>query len=98
HEIMAAMQILERPLSYTLDANGEVHFYQDETSGEHVLNTKDKILCFNSVQAANCRFSKGTADTLEELTRAMGLSEVEWVGAKKPGYLWPVCKAEEHMI
>jgi hypothetical protein len=93
-KIMRSMQIMD-PLSATIDANGDVHWYQNEESGEYKVNRKGKVLCFNSVEAAKYRFSKGTADTIDELAKAMGYQEVEWVGVKKPGVAWPVCKADE---
>jgi hypothetical protein len=93
-EIMRAMQIME-PLSVTVSPNGDVSFYQDATSGDIVLNTKDRVLTFNSQTAAQSRFSSGTAATLDELAKVMHLPEVEWVGVKKPGFLWPICRAEQ---
>jgi len=93
-EIMRAMQIME-PLSATVSPSGDVSFYQDATSGDILLNPKDRVLTFNSQTAAQVRFSSGTAATLAELAKAMQLPEVEWVGVKKPGFLWPICKAEQ---
>ncbi len=92
--IMRAMQIME-PLSATVSPNGDVTYYQDTTSGDIVLNPKGRVLTFNSQTAAKVRFSSGTAGTLDELAKAMQLPEVEWVGVKKPGYMWPICKAEQ---
>ncbi|MBX3390629.1 MAG: hypothetical protein KF691_14370 [Phycisphaeraceae bacterium] len=93
-EIMRAMQIME-PLSASISPEGDVSFYQDTTSGDIVLNPKDRVLTFNSQTAAKVKFSLGTAATLDELAKAMRLPEVEWVGVKKPGYLWPICRAEQ---
>ncbi|MBX3380255.1 MAG: hypothetical protein KF805_09160 [Phycisphaeraceae bacterium] len=93
-EIMRAMQIME-PLSATVSPQGDVSFYQDATSGDILLNPKDRVLTFTSQTASKIRFSLGTASTLDELAKAMRLPEVEWVGVKKPGYLWPICKAEQ---
>ncbi|MBS0187269.1 MAG: hypothetical protein JSS51_04325 [Planctomycetes bacterium] len=93
-QIMRAMQIME-PLSATVSPNGDVKYYQDETSGDIVLNTKDRVLTFNSQSATQVKFSAGTASNLDELAKAMQLTEVEWVGVKKPGYMWPICKAEQ---
>lgn len=92
--IMRAMQIME-PLSATVSPQGDVTFYQDDTSGDILLNPKGRVLTFNSQTAAKVRFSTGTAGTLDELAKAMQLPEVEWVGVKKPGYMWPICKAEQ---
>lgn len=112
-EIMRAMQISSDPaelstlqiappagqLSATIDDNGEVHWYQD-LSGQYTLNPKGdlKILTFNAEDAAKFKFSRGTAATKEELAKLMGYNEVEWVGKEKPGYRWPVSKAEERQI
>ncbi|MBL8886489.1 MAG: hypothetical protein JNK16_07505 [Phycisphaerales bacterium] len=93
-EIMRAMQIMA-PLSATVSPSGDVSFYQDETSGDILLNPKDRVLTFNSQSAAKIKFSAGTASTLDELAKAMQLTEVEWVGVKKPGYMWPICRAEQ---
>src|SRR5262249_18056968 len=94
-EIMRAMQIMD-PLSCTTDENGDVHWYQN-LEGQQVVNPEERILCFNSQDAAKYKFSKGTAATVEELAKAMGYTEVEWVGKKIPGVPYPVCKAEAEM-
>ncbi|QOJ00426.1 MAG: hypothetical protein HRU70_07965 [Phycisphaeraceae bacterium] len=111
-EIMRAMQIssdeeeckvlgIAPPtgaLSATIDeTTGEVRWYQDNTSGDYVLNPKGgvRVLTFNALDAERFKFSKGTAGTLDELARKMGLTEVEWVGRKDPKYFYPVSKAEE---
>ncbi len=91
--IMKAMQIME-PLSCTIDERGEVHWYQD-LSGEHIVNGEGRILVFNSKQAEQFHFSKGTADTVEELAPLLGYQEVEWVGEHVRGLPYPVCKAEK---
>ncbi|MGH7244070.1 MAG: hypothetical protein ACREJD_11680 [Phycisphaerales bacterium] len=93
-EIMRAMEVMA-PLSATVSPNGDVSYYQDDSSGEIVLNTKDRVLTFNSQTAAKVKFSAGTASTLDELAKAMQLPEVEWVGVKKPGFMWPICRAEQ---
>ncbi len=110
--IMRAMQIssddgdindlqIELPsgaLSANIDEKtGDVTWYQDTSSGKHVLNPTAgrRILTFNSQTAAQFKFSKGTADTLDELTQLLGYKEIEWVGQKTPAILWPVCKAEK---
>lgn len=102
-EIMLAMQVTDdlrpggAPLSYDKDrSTGEVTFYQN-TEGDHVLNTKDRILTFTSETAEACGFSKGTADTLDQLAKAMGLTEVTWVGEWIPGVDYPVSRAERYM-
>lgn len=102
-EIMLAMQVTDdlrpggAPLSYDKDpSTGAVTFYQN-TEGDHVLNTKDRILTFTSETAEACGFSKGTADTLDELAEAMGMTEVTWVGDSVPGVDYPVSRAERSM-
>lgn len=92
-KIMRAMQIME-PLSCTIDENGEVHWYQN-LDGQYIVNRDDRILTFNAQDALKYKFGKGIADTYEELGKAMGYSEVEWVGKKVPGIPYPVCRAEE---
>lgn len=93
-KIMASMQIM-RPLSATIDSNGKVTYYDDTTSGEILLNPEGRILTFNSQTAAKVKFSGGTARTLKDLEKLMGLTEVEWVGRKVPGIEWPVSRAEQ---
>lgn len=92
--IMRAMQV-QQPLSATVDENGEVHWFPDTTSGQIVVNRDKEILTFNESSAKAVKFSKGTADTLDELGRLMGFHEIHWVGKKIDGVPWPVCKAEE---
>ena len=79
---------------------GEVTFYQDATSGSIVLNPKGgvHVLTFNALEAAKVKFSKGTAANLEELSKAMGLTEVEWIGRPDKRFIWPVSKAEQFML
>lgn len=95
-KIMRSMQILE-PLSATIDENGDVSWYQS-TDGQFLVNPADKILTFNSQNALKFKFSRGTAKTLDDLTKAMQLQEVEWVGEVKKGYAWPICRAEQLQI
>jgi hypothetical protein len=84
-------------LSATIDENGDVHWFSDETSGKFVLNPKGgvRILTFNADEALKFKFSKGTASNIDELGKLMGYQEIEWVGEKKPGFAWPICKAEQ---
>lgn len=91
--IMRSMQIQD-PLSATIDSNGDVHYFSDLTSGDIVVNREKEILTFNAVTAAKVKFSKGTADTLDELTKLMGYAELEWVGERVKNVPWPVSKAE----
>lgn len=95
-QIMRSMQIME-PLSASIDSNGDVKWF-NSLDGEYVVNPEGRILTFNAVDAERFRFSKGTAANLDELARAMGLTEVEWVGETRRGIMWPVSKAEEYMM
>ncbi len=92
-KIMRAMQI-EEPLSATISATGDVTWYQNE-EGEIIVNRKGKILTFTADQAKQLGFSKGTADSIDELAKLMGYTEYEVVGAKKPNVAYPVSRAEE---
>lgn len=92
-DIMRAMQI-QQPLSATVNPDGSVSFYRDTTSGDIIVNREGEILTLNAQTAAQIKFSKGTADTLEELTKLMGYQELQWVGDNVKGIAWPVCKAE----
>ncbi|MFN0134263.1 MAG: hypothetical protein ACKVW3_17255 [Phycisphaerales bacterium] len=91
--IMRSMQI-EEPLSCSIDANGEVRWYNN-LDGEYIVNPKDRILTFDAVEAAKYGFSKGTAANIDELGKLMGYTEVEWVGKVMPGVPYPVSRAEE---
>ncbi|MBL8764702.1 MAG: hypothetical protein JNM07_10585 [Phycisphaerae bacterium] len=77
-KIMRAMQIMA-PLSASIDDNGEVSWFQD-TSGQYVLNPEGQVFTINATDAVKFKFAKGIAATREELAKAMGLGEVEWVG------------------
>jgi hypothetical protein len=92
--IMRSMQI-QQPLSCTIDANGEVHWYGDATTGEILVNRPNEILTFNAVTAAKVKFSRGTADTLQELTKAMGYQEIDWLGVPDKRTAWPVSSVEK---
>lgn len=92
-QIMRSMQIME-PLSCSIDSNGDVKWF-NSLDGDHIVNPEGRILTFNAVDAEKYRFSKGTASTLDQLARAMGVPEIEWVGEWRSGYLWPISKAEE---
>jgi len=96
-KVIRAMQINE-PLSYDIDdSTGEVTFYQT-TAGEHVLNDGTDILTLTALSAEECKFSSGTAGTLEELQALLekSVGEIVWVGEKVDGIPFPVCKAEKH--
>lgn len=88
-------------LSADIDEDtGKVTWYPDKTSGKYVINPSGgvNILTFNSETAAKFKFSKGTAANIDELTKAMGLTEVEWVGKQDKRFTWPISKAEEYML
>lgn len=94
--IIRAMQIME-PLSVDLDENGRVtEMYQTE-EGEVVINKPNRVLALTSVTAQQIGFADGIADTVEELGKAMGLTEVEWVGEEVEGVPYPVSKAEKYL-
>lgn len=92
--IMRSMQI-DDPLSATIDPQtGEVAWYQDEDSGEILVNPKGEVLTFNSVMAEQLGFSEGIARNLDELTLLMGYQEVDWVGEWRRDLIFPVGRAE----
>ncbi len=95
--IMRSMQI-QVPLSASIDANGEVRFYPDATSGDILVNRDNEILTFNANSAAQVKFSRGTANTIQELQALMGYQELEWVGVQERGYNWPISRAEKWNI
>jgi hypothetical protein len=71
--IARAMKLTKYMCSYDKDPEtGEVTFYGD-TSGEFVLSDSEHNLTFNSSNALDCGFSKGTADTEEELAKLLDL-------------------------
>ena len=92
--VMRSMQI-QQPLSATIGPDGDVKFFADTDSGEILVNRENEILTFNAVTAEKVKFSRGTAATIEDLTRLMGYQELDWVGAKVNGVTWPVSKAEK---
>lgn len=73
--IMRAMQVFG-VISADIDENGTVTWYEGD-EGEYLVNPDDRILTFNSEDAKKFGVSKGTADTKEELLRAMGVKE--WI-------------------
>lgn len=95
--IMRAMQILE-PLSCTIDERtGDVTWYQTG-DGQYLVSASDKILTFTAPEALKYKFSKGTAANLDELTKAMGYQEIDWVGEDRSGFIYPISKAEDIML
>jgi len=93
-KIMRSMQIMD-PLSATIDPNGDVTWFQDESSGTDIVNKNGLVLSFTAQTAERFKFSRGTASSLEELEKLMGLQEVEWVGRKRAGVPYPVSRAED---
>lgn len=91
--IMRAMQI-QQPVSATIDEVGNVKFH-DDLSGDFIVNRPREILTFNCRSAEKIKFSRGTADTLDELTKLMGYKELNWVGKKVAGSPWPISKSEK---
>lgn len=94
--IMRSMQI-EEPLSYNRSEDGQITWYNDETTGQVVVNPAGRILTFDAVQATQCKFSKGTADSIAALTPLLGYQEINWLGRHVEGEIFPVSKAEEDM-
>ncbi len=98
HRIVHSMQgrpDRDVPLSASIDPRtGEVTWYQDEDSGEILVNRAGDILTFNSVMAEQLRFSEGIARDLDELTRDMGYEEIDWVGEWRDDLIFPVSRAE----
>ncbi len=94
--IIRAMQIME-PLSVDLDENGRVTAMYQNEEGEVIINKQGRVLALTSVTAQQLGFADGIADTVDELGKAMGLTEVEWVGEEVEGVPYPVCKAEKYL-
>ena len=85
-KIMRSMQ-LQEPLSCNIDpVTGEVTWFQD-TSGQYLVNQPHTILTFNAKDALRYKFAAGIAATKEELAKAMGLNEVEWVAQDATDYV-----------
>jgi hypothetical protein len=76
--IMRSMQIQE-PLSVDIDEAGNIVWRQDE-NGQKVLNPRGQVFTINAQDAVRYKFAKAIVSTKEELAKAMGLQEVEWVG------------------
>ncbi|MEM8758401.1 MAG: hypothetical protein AAGF47_11545, partial [Planctomycetota bacterium] len=96
-QLIRGMQI-NTEVSYDYNpATGEYTYY-DNLDGEHILNDGEYILTFNAQSAEEAGFSKGTAATLDDLTRLLqkSVGEIEWVGQTVAGEPYPISKAEEH--
>lgn len=74
--IMRAMQV-ETELSADIDADGVVK-WRNDLGGQHIVSDGKGILTFNSQDATKFKFSKGIADTKEELARML-VGDKEWV-------------------
>jgi len=73
--IARAMKLNKHMCSYDRDEEtGEITFYGD-LSGEYILSDGNSNLNFNATTAEHCGFSKGTADTFEELAALLDLPE-----------------------
>lgn len=83
--IARAMKLNKYMCSYDKDPEtGEITWYGD-TSGAFVLSNAEQNLSFNASNALHCGFSKGTADTEEELAEFLGLErwyEIDDYGRK----------------
>lgn len=75
--IMWAMQV-QQPLSVDVSESGEVTWRQDE-NGQFLLNRTNEVFTINARDAVKFKFAKGIAATKEEVTKVLGLQEVEWV-------------------
>ena len=93
--IMRSMQIQE-PLSYNKNRDGTIEWF-NTVEGEHLVNPVGRILTFDAQQAVECKFSRGVARNLDELTKLLGVPEIEWVGKHVPGEIFPISKAEADM-
>lgn len=82
--IMRAMQVFGE-LSADIDENGNVIWYEG-TQGKYLVNPDDRILTLNSADAEKFGVSLGTADTKDELLRAMGIKEWKEVGFEADEY------------
>ena len=74
-EVMRAMQVYAT-LSADIDENGKVTWHLND-SGEYMISPENEVLTMHSYEAEKFGVSKGTADTKDELARALGC--VEWV-------------------
>lgn len=84
-KIMRSMQILE-PLSCTKNEDGSISFFQDLT-GKILVNRPGEILTLHAKTAEEIGFSKGTAATVPELMKAMGIEEYDIVAKEASKYI-----------
>jgi len=79
-KIMRAMQIQE-PLSATIDERtGQVTWFQDVTSGDHLVNPVGQVLTITANEAVKLKLGKAVVATPDELARARGYQEYVWAG------------------
>lgn len=93
-QIMKSMQVMQ-PLSCTVEDSGQVKFYPDTNSGNILLNPEGRILTLTADTALKIHFSRGTAEDLDQLTKLMGYKELNWIGERKKGFIWPISRAEK---
>jgi len=73
--IARSMKLKKYMCSYDKDEQtGEITWYND-LSGDYKLSTDEQNLTFNASNAKHCGFSKGTADTEEDLAKLLDLPE-----------------------
>jgi hypothetical protein len=71
--IARSMKLKKYMCSYDKDEEtGEITWYGD-MSGEHILSSDEQNLTFNASNALKCGFSKGTADTEDDLAELLDL-------------------------
>ncbi len=98
--LMRSMQI-EQPLSASVDpVTGVVTYYPDPISGDIMLNDGMHILTLTADVAEKIKFSSGTAATLDELMKVMGIQEYEVAGEqatkKVDEYMRDATRLEHH--
>lgn len=99
--IARAMKLNKYMCSYDKDPEtGEVTFYGDKR-GEFLLSDENSNLTFNASNALHCGFSKGTADTPEDLARLLNLPqwhEIDDLGRRIAKSWQEECKKAEYEI
>ncbi len=82
--IMRAMEV-PTDLSCDIDPNTGKVIWRNDLEGQYIVSTEDgnRILTFNSLDAAKYGFSDGTADTREELMDLLQIDE--WVEVGQDG-------------
>ncbi len=86
-KIMRSMQIQE-PLSASIDERtGQVTWFQDVTSGEHIINPVGEVLTLTANVAVKFGLGKAIAATPDEVARAMGYEEYVWAGKQATDFI-----------